>query len=257
MARPGKRPKRKPLDSSPWQRYDYCCAVMQQYSSRPKEGPTVMKVYTPAQVAEILQIDEEEVMQLVHRGDLPAFSVLGQPRMKEEALLDLTNRPYSETPNMAARERFLHRGNAKEGRRKRDPQLATRARQWVWEQLRRVAPDLSVHSITRFTANGKQGVLAMSTTTSGPKKQYWLGFHEGGLDTRLPWFIVPVLADREIAFVIPYARHRAAFDGLSRDQRGQKKFNIVEISGEHYLTGKGLQKPLLLTPYLNAFNSLR
>lgn len=215
----------------------------------------VTKVYTPAEVAEVLKVTDKEVMQLVQQGQLSAFQVIDHVRIKEEALIEFMNRPYSGSPNGPAT-RPRGRGGAAQRTRNRNPELEAAARQWAWDQIRQVAPDLSIRSRTEFTANGKQGVLKVSTTPSGPRQEYWFDVPERVLNTNLLLFILPVLADRQIAFVIPYARHKVAFDGLSPDRRGNRKFDILERAGDYYLTGKGLQVPLPLSQYLNAFERL-
>jgi excisionase family DNA binding protein len=216
----------------------------------------VTKVYTPAEVAQVLKVTDNEVMQLVQQGQLSAFQVIDHVRIKEEALIEFMNRPYSGLPNGPAT-RPRGRRTAGERRRNCNPRLVAAARESTWEQIRQVAPDLLIRSRTEFTANGKQGVLRVSTTPSGPREDYWFGFPERVLNGNLPLFILPVLADRQTTFVIPYARHKAAFDGLASDKRGYRKFYVTERSGTYYLTGKGIDQPVPLDSYVNAFDRLR
>lgn len=215
------------------------------------------QVYTPSEVAQILKITEDEVVQLVQQGELAGFRVINDARIKEEALVEFMNKPYAGSPDAPTRSRSRGPGGPAKQKPNRDPEAEAAGRQWAWEQIRQIAPGLSVHSKTRFTANGKQGVLPVSTTTSGPRGDYWFGFDESLLESESPLFIVPLLADRRIAFVVPYARHKAAFDGLSLSKQGRKEFHVTERLGMYYLTGKGIGQPIPLDSYVNAFDLLR
>lgn len=218
------------------------------------------KVYTPAEVAQVLKVTDNEVMRLVQQGQLSAFQVIDHVRIKEEALIEFMNRPYpglSNGPTTRPRGRGTAGERTGERRRNRNPRLVAAARESAWQQIRQVAPDLLTRSRTEFTANGKQGSLRVSTTPSGPRQDYWFGFPGRLLNSNLPLFILPVLADRQITFVIPYARHKAAFDGLASDKRGYKKFYVTERMGMYYMTGMGIGQPIPLVSYVNALDLLR
>ena len=207
------------------------------------------KVYTPAEVAEILKIPEQSCIRLIRSGQLRAFRVGGEWRVTEAALLDLMQAPYMGASNGTSR--------APSGR-KRDPESERASRNWVLSEIRKIAPDLSpAYPRKGFVANGKQGVLAVATTPSGQRKEYWFGFPAKLLTGSLPTLIIPILADKHVAFVIPYASHQREFDGLSSDHRDGKKFNIREGSGSYYLIGKGIESELPLARYANAFDRFR
>ena len=207
------------------------------------------KVYTPAEVAEILKIPEQYVIRLIRSGQLRAFRVGSEWRVTEAALLDLMEVPYTGASNGTSRA---------PSSRKRDPESERASRHWVLSEIRKIAPDLSpAYPRKGFVANGKQGVLAVSTAPSGPREEYWFGFPAKLLADSLPTLIVPVLADKHVAFVIPYAAHQREFDGLSSDRQGHKKFNIREGSGSYYLIGKGIESELALSRYVNAFDRFR
>jgi excisionase family DNA binding protein len=55
-----------------------------RHSFRPAETPEVL---TPAQLAELLQVDEETVVELAQRGELPGRMVGGEWRFSRTAVL--------------------------------------------------------------------------------------------------------------------------------------------------------------------------
>ena len=221
------------------------------------------KVYTPAEVADTLQVTEEEVMHMVESGELRSFAVLGKyTRIKADALFELMDRPHEGAADNGGRsDAFppLGRNHRLERSRKRNLAREKAARAWAQDKIRAIAPDLSIHTRQRFVANGKQGILGVSTIKSGFREEYWFGFPEELLANELPTIIVPVIADtnKRIAFVIPYENHRRAFDGLSRDRQGSKKFGIVEKSGALYLRGKGIEQQIDLSRYIDRFDMFR
>ena len=222
----------------------------------------VSKVYTPKEVSDVLSITEVEVLELLRQGELQGFLLLSKHwRIPEEALKDLMGLPSSgssasQTPRAPMQE-FAQLTRAVQPtykKRNRNPSLEKEWRNWALTKVREKAPDLLVHSRRSFTAGGKQGILAVATTTTGPYEVHWFGFNERLLQTDFPAIIVAVLADEEIAFVIPYLKNRTVFDMLSRDRRGDAKFNIEKESGNYRLTGSGANPELDLAPYLNAFH---
>ena len=218
------------------------------------------KVYTPAEVADTLQLTEEEVMRMVESGELRSFQVLGKyTRINDEALTELMDRPYGGAADNGGRSDASPpsgRNHRSKRSRKRNLAREKEGRAWAQDQIRAVAPDLSIHTRKRFVANGKQGILGISTVKSGLREEYWFGFPEELLYNDLPAIIVAVIAetDMRMAFVIPYENHRRALDGLSGDRRGSKKFGIVEISGAFYFRGKGIEQQIDLSRYINTFD---
>lgn len=221
------------------------------------------RVYTPAEVADTLQLTEGEVMRMVESGELQSFHVLGKyTRISHEALSELMDRPYGTAADNCGRSSAsppLGQDHRSRRNRKRNLAREKEARTWAQDQIRAIAPDLSIHTRQRFVANRKQGILGVSTKKSGGREEYWFGFSEELLVNDLPTIIVPVIADtnKRIAFVIPYENHRQAFNGLSRDRRGDKKFGIVEKSEAFYLRGKGIGQQIDLSRYINRFDMFR
>ena len=128
------------------------------------------KVYTPGEIAQILHLTEEEVQLLVTNGEVKAFPVLGHMRITEEALLELMNRPYLNTSisktGTPPLEALVRRQQTM--RRRRNPDLEKSGRDWALGKVKGNVANLVVHSRKSFMADSKQGVLAISTTTSGP-----------------------------------------------------------------------------------------
>ena len=204
-------------------------------------------VYTLKQVAETLQISEEDVEEMMSTGELESFSVLDgrYRRIPEHAMTALVElRRAGSAPNNG-----MQTPNGKPSStssRKRDPAMERRGRELAIRKMQEVSPDLYPDGRKRFTANGKQGVLCVSTPPSGPRQEYWMGFPGELLHACLPTLIVAVLADKQIAFVISYESFKAALDGLSSDRGGHKKFTIGQRSGKYYFAGKGIQNHLSL-----------
>lgn len=221
----------------------------------------VDRIYTPNEVAEILKIPQEAVQHLVETMELKAFLADRRyVRVTEEALKEFINRPYpSEFTGKPDAGLGKVGGGVMLMRRNRNTLLESEGRSWALDQIKKAcgSGSLRVHTRRHFTVDGKQGIMGVSTTPSGTRAEYWFGFSDKLLVTDLPTFIVPVLADRKIAFVIPYNQHKPLFDGLSRDRLGEKKFNIEERSGSFYLKGVGVPSPLSLAAYVNSFNRFR
>lgn len=207
----------------------------------------VVKVYTPAEVAEILRVSEDSVLTVIERGDLPAFFVLGEPRIAEPALEGFIS-AGSHSSIAKARSR-------PGGRRRREPAAEQACRRRVIEKIRNVAPDLAlVYGRSCFSANGKQLIVRVATRPL--VMGYWFGFKAELLRNNGQTFLVLGLADREDDLVVPYGRFREAIDGLSESRDGHKKFFIQVKSGSYFLVGRGIEEPLLLDRYVNAFDLL-
>ena len=244
----------------------YAMASGEHVKSRYRRRAMGNAVYTPKQVAEILQVTEADIMKLVRSGQLEAFSVLGRTRIQEAALARFIKTAQIYTPK-SSREGTadgpdaVHAGSGAQTKPKnRDPEAVATGRQWAWREIKRVAPDMNPPNPTSgFAANGKQGILCVSTRESGAGASfgYWLGFGERLLSGGRETLIVAVLAeDDPKAFVVPYQRHRAAIDGLS-SSRGQRKLILKRIGGSYVLTGRGIRQPIDIGGYLNAFHLFR
>jgi hypothetical protein len=217
----------------------------------------VMTVYTVAEVAEILKVTEGEVWQLVQGGQLPAFPVIDDARVKEEALIDFMNRPYPGSLTARAPARSPGPSTRGEARRTRNPELEQAYRQQVIHRIRQVTGELRlVSGRANFTANGKE-ILVRIATTPGVIGRYWFGFSAQLVRNEQRTFLVLGLADREEDLVIPCDRFSHVINGLSADRSGHKKLNVEVRSGSYYLTGKGIEQPLPLDSYVNAFDLLR
>jgi len=204
----------------------------------------------------------------IETGELRAFQIAGQWRVTEEALVEVMrsdSRPSTadrqveddQVKNIAMRKDV----EIRKGKKDTDSQAVKRAKEWAWERLREVAPDLSPHlPDSKFTANGKQGILCAATVHEpGKPSTYFFGFAEQSLKTGRPTFIVAVVAPRHQserrAFIIPYEKYKEAIDGWSLGKNGQKTFHIEE-SGRHYLYGARMQA-VDIEEHLNAFALLR
>lgn len=205
-------------------------------------------IYTPAEVAEILKVSEGDILTLVCTGELQAFRVLGKPRITEQALEELMNRSYNGEDRRQKKKT--------QGSRDRNPQSEQAGRRRIMDKIRQVAPDVRLlGERTRFTANGKQLILRVATKQVN--QGYWFGFKAEFLRNGRPTFLILALADREDDLVIPCEKFKAVIDGLSVSGAGDKKLYVQVRGGVYYLAGKGIEQPIPLDSYVNAFHLLR
>jgi excisionase family DNA binding protein len=215
----------------------------------------VAKVYLPEEVCELLRISHDELFRAITSGEIDAFQIVGQWRITEEALMKVMSRHLSRSTTPHSRVQ----GN---GRRNTDPDQVRMAKSWVWERLRKVAPDLGPRPPSKeFMSNEKQGILSVASvdTPMAGAAQYFFGFPRHLLDSKWPTFLVPVIAPRDWpepkAFVIPCDRYRASIDRWAVDRSDGKKYYIRQEPGRFLLKGKGM-KPVDIAEYLNAFHLL-
>ena len=206
----------------------------------------VIKVYTPTEVAEILRITEEDVLMLINKGDLPAFPVLGQARVSEQALEEFMRRPYNGSTTRPEKK--------VRGQRNRNLELERACRERMMSKIKEVAPDLQLLGGRIFAANGNQLIVCVATKPT--PTSHFFGFKERDLRNGHPAFLILGLADREDDLVIPYDKFRAAIDGLSVSTNGYKKLHILIKAESYYLMGKGIDQAIPLDSCANAFHLL-
>ena len=229
----------------------------------------VVKVYTPEEVADVFRITVDEVHSLITQGQLKAFRVLDYVRIPEPALARLINQEDTGSMSRSAtavistleeptsRDLDLSASKRPSRLRHRNYELEKQGRKWAQENVMRSATNLTIHTRKSFTADGKNGILCVATTKSGPRDTWWFGFKSDLLHPNRSNLIVAVIADREKAFVVPYEKHKAVIDRLSTDRYGGRKFHIEERVGTFRLTGPGVDTPVDLSPYENAFSLFR
>jgi hypothetical protein len=214
------------------------------------------RVLTPGETANVLRVSEADVETLVRLRKLRGFSVLGQSRITEQALAEFIDAGEPPTP---ADERAVERPESAPSpvprHRNRNLNAENRARQWAIDRLRRAAPDLDPAAPRKaFTANGKRGILAVATTPSGSRRDYWFGFPGRLLDADAPTVLVAVIAgEPPVAFVVPCRPYRDFLAGLSSDGHGGLKFRIALSDGRAQMTGSSGAPPIDVAPYRDAF----
>ena len=207
----------------------------------------VAKVYTPTEVAEILRITNQDVLMLINRGDLKAFPVLGQARVSDQALEEFMRRPYNGSTTRPEKK--------VRAQRNRNLELERACRERIRGKIREVAPDLQILGRTKHAANGNQLIVCVSTLPVATG--CWFGFKEKLLQNGRSTFLILGLAEREHDLVIPCDKFKEVIQGLSMDKVGGKKLNVEAKGVAYYLTGKGIEQPIPLDSYVNAFHLLR
>jgi excisionase family DNA binding protein len=217
-------------------------------------------VYTPSEVGELLKISEEDVRELVRQGRLTGVDILGRDvRITATALAAFVGNggnaaAVGPTPGAPPPGPGLSPRTSTPKRR--NFELEAAGRRWILEHIRQVAPDLVQHSRKAVEANGKLAIVCLSTTKSGPSRNYWFGFPGHLLTSGREVLLVPVLAlEQPLAFVVPYAPHRSFLESLpvSR-QTGQVMFFVDEDAGSYSLSGYTGAGSIDLSPYRNAFH---
>ena|SRR5687767_1951089 len=214
------------------------------------------KVMTSTEVAEILRISEDQVLELAKSGELDAFSVLGSPRITERALTAFMARPFTGAVKQASRK--ATKGDKMSNiTPNRNPSLVRQGRAWAIREIEKVVgPLVGVPGRQRqFTLGTKRVLVPVATTVTSSGGHYWFDFDEDLLHAGAETFVVPVLADREESLVLPVNPLRNSLQQLPSDKNGKVKFNIELASDSYFLTGaKDLR--LDVSRYRNAFNIL-
>ena len=212
------------------------------------------RIYTAEEVANLIRIPEEHVRELVERGDMRGIVLLDGRyiRITGEALLDLLRR--AESGASVPKAHGEHLQPRKSHNKRRNPKLELEGRNWAITEVKKVVPDAAVNGRKTIVGNGAVGIMSVATSTSGPAEKYWFGFPDTLLERTGRIFLMPILADKKIAFLVPYDDHKEVLDGLSSDRKGNRKYLINPEMDRFCLEGKGVETPLDLSPYRNRFD---
>ena len=215
----------------------------------------MLKVFTVEEIAEVLRLSFEEAQELVESGEVQAFSVLGRPRVTEDALRELMSRQYSHGGKRSTLQVERSRTTVRGTTRRRDPEKARVLRRSIEEAIRKVAPSFFWVGRSGFKANANVGIVCLATMRSGPRNDYWMGFKGSALADPPPVYLV--VAIPEGRFVVPVEKHRGTLEQLSESATGARQFHVDNVSGAFEISGKVGVPPLGLEPYRDKFDVFR
>src|SRR3990172_5211382 len=107
------------------------------------------KVYLPQEAAEVLRVSVDDLVKAIKNGEIEAFSIAGQWRITEEALMKVTATDVLPSPVRGDRSdgglgRQIRRaglgvptmvaGAARPKSKDIDPREVAQAKEWAWEK---------------------------------------------------------------------------------------------------------------------------